>query len=67
MNLRAKLLLFCVLFPFTTSASAFVPPEYVEPTRAEMKSLDFKFSFKRDDAGSSIDWRYPKRVRNQHF
>jgi hypothetical protein len=64
----AILFLFCAHIPFATlSAFATAPPEYVEPTRAEMKSLGFKFAINRDNAGSSIDWRFPKHVRNKSF
>lgn len=48
-------------------ASASVPPEYKEPTRAEMKRLGFKYRMLKDEAGSSISWHFPKRVRGERF
>lgn len=67
MKICTMLFVFYVCMPLTIfSAFAGVPPEYVEPTRSEMKSLGFKFAITKDNVGSSLDWRYPKHVRNQH-
>jgi len=51
----------------TSSALANVPPEYAEPTRAQMKSLGFKFAINKNNAISSIDWHFPKHVLNREF
>lgn len=68
MKSHAVLFLFCAHILFTTSnALANVPPEYVEPTRAQMKSLGFKFAINRNNAVSSIAWHFPKHVRNREF
>jgi len=60
-------LLFALVLITSSRAFASVPPEYKEPTRAEMKALGFKYKIQRDDASSSIDLRFPKSVRNQRF
>lgn len=68
MNPCAMLSLLCVLMPFTTlSAFASVPPDYIEPTRAEMKTLGFKFAIQRRGSSSSIELRFPKHVRAKGF
>ena len=68
MNLRAMLFPFFILTSLTTGkAFASVPPEYKELTRAEMKSLGFKFAIKRDNVSSSIDLRFPKHVLTERF
>jgi len=51
----------------TSSALANVPPEYAEPTRAQMKSLGFKFAINKNNAISSIDWHFPKHVLTREF
>lgn len=68
MNLRAMSFPFCVLMLCITGrAFASVPPEYKELTRAEMRSLGFKFAIKRDNVSSSIDLRFPKHVLVERF
>ena len=68
MKSHAGSFLFCAHILFTTSSAlANVPPEYVEPTRAQMKSLGLKFAIDRNNAISSIDWHFPKHVLNREF
>jgi hypothetical protein len=62
-----RLLGFLVILFSSLSANASVPPEYKEPTRAEMKSLGFKYRILKDAAGSTIDWHFPKSVRGERF
>lgn len=62
-----RLLGFLVILFRSLSANASVPPEYKEPTRAEMKSLGFKYRILKDAAGSTIDWYFPKSVRGERF
>jgi len=68
MNRCSKLFVLVAFMLFSTlRASASVPPEYKEPTRAEMKSLGFKYRILKDEAGSSISWYFPKSVRGERF
>lgn len=68
MNLRAMLFPLCILISLITGkAFALAPPESRELTRADMKSLGFKFAIKRDNATSSIDLRFPKQVLTERF
>jgi hypothetical protein len=68
MKSYTMLFLFCAHIPLTiSSAFAGVPPEYVEPTRAHMKSLGFKFAINKNGSSSSIEWHFPKVVRNKLF
>lgn len=62
-----KLLFFALVFIATLRAFASVPPDYKEPTRAEMRSLGFKYKIQRGGVKSSIDLRFPKSVRSERF
>jgi hypothetical protein len=62
-----RLLVFLVIFFCSLDANASVPPEYKELTRAEMKSLGFKYRLLKDAAGSTMDWHFPKSVRGDRF
>ena len=68
MDKYAKFFLLFVFVLFSSMrANASTPPEYKEPTRAEMKSLGFKYRLLKDEAGSSIDWHFPKSIRGERF
>lgn len=58
---------FIFMLSSSLRATASVPPDYKEPTRAEMKSMGFKYRLMKDEAGSSIDWNFPKSVRGERF
>lgn len=62
-----RLLVFLAILFSSLRANATVPPEYKEPTRAEMKSLGFKYRLLKDAAGSTIDLHFPKSVRGERF
>ena len=55
-----------MLFPALRAYSS-APPEYKEPTRAEMKDLGFKLKIDRYGDTSSIDLRFPKQVLGEQF
>jgi hypothetical protein len=60
--------LFLALMLFNTSrAFASVPPDHKEPTRAEMRAMGFKYKIQKDDASSTIDLRFPKKVHSGRF
>lgn len=48
-------------------AIASAPPDHKEPSRAEMKSLGFKYRLLRDAGGSTIDLHFPKSVPGERF
>jgi hypothetical protein len=68
MHHSSKTFLFLALSLIATlNAFASVPPDYKEPSRAEMHALGFEYQIQRNEAGSSIDLRFPKSVRNERF
>lgn len=62
-----KLLVILVILFSSLRANASVPPEYKEPTRAEMKSLGFKYRLLKGASGSTMNWHFPKSVRGERF
>lgn len=58
---------FALFFITALRVFASVPPDYKEPTRAEMRALGFKYRIQRDEVSSSIDLRFPKTVRGEQF
>lgn len=61
------LMFFSIMFVGSLSANASVPPDYKEPTRAEMKNLGFKYRLLKDEAGSSLDLHFPKSMQVGRF
>lgn len=61
------LLLFALTHFAALHAFASVPPELKEPTRAELRDLGFKYKIQRDEVNSTIDLRFPEKVRFGRF
>lgn len=56
-----------LLFFSTFGALASVPPDYREPTIAQMINLGFKFRIRRDAEDTSFELHFPKILRTDRF